>query len=268
MNLIYNKNIPLYYQLEKILREKIERGEFGPNDKLPTEEELARSYRVSKITVRHALSVLVNEGLLYRQRGKGTYVSSGEQKISPLRLEGSADDLIAQGLAAQVDVLEKTLVRAGTRVAEFLQIPVGSEVVRFKRVRKEKGIVFSYVINHILAEIGEQVDPQDLTTLTMLQALDQKVGVPLGRIQQILQARLADMDISQHLGVSLQDPVLHVETDVYFDNGQPLEIVDTFYRADLFRYTIELHRAKTNAQDKSTKTTWERTKDPMECFIL
>lgn len=268
MNLVYNKNIPLYYQLEKILREKIERGEFAPHDKLPTEEELARNYRVSKITVRHALAALVNEGLLYRQRGKGTYVSLEEGKISPLRLEGSADDLIAQGLAAQVDVLEKNLVRAGPRTAAFLQVPVGSEVMRFKRIRKEKGVAFSYVINHILPQVGEQVNPQDLTTLTMLQVLDQKVGVPLGRIQQILQARLADMDISQHLGISLQDPVLHVETDVYFEDGRPLEIADTFYRADLFRYTIELHRTKTNHQDKSQKAAWERTKDPMECFIL
>jgi GntR family transcriptional regulator len=268
MNLVYNKSIPLYYQLEKILREKIEHGEFGPEEKLPTEEELARDYRVSKITVRHALAALVNEGLLHRRRGKGTYVSVKDRKISPLKLEGSAEDLIAQGLAAQVNVLGKELVRSGPRVAAFLQIPAGSEVVRFKRVRKEKDITFSYVINHLLPEVGERVNPQDLATLTMLQVLDQKLRVPLGRIQQILQARLADMDISQQLGVSLQDPVLHVETDVYFEDGRPLEIVDTFYRADLFRYTIELHRAKGSDQDKTSKTTWERTKDPMECFIL
>lgn len=268
MNLVYNKSIPLYYQLEKILREKIERGEYGPEKKLPTEEELANVYRVSKITVRHALSALVSEGLLYRQRGKGTYVSLEGTKIRPLKLKGSAEDLIAQGLAAQVDVLEKTVVMASPRVAAFLQIPVGSEVVRFKRLRKEKEIIFSYVVNHMLVEIGKQVNPQDLVTLTMLQALDQKVGVPLGRIQQILQARMADIEISQQLGIGLQDPVLHVETDVFFEDGRPLEIVDTFYRADLFRYTVELHRTKTTGQGKTPKTSWEKTKDPMECFIL
>ena len=70
-----NRSIPLYYQLEHILRTQIESGEAVPGQRLPTEQELSRQYHISRATVRQALAALVSEGLLYRRQGKGTFVT-------------------------------------------------------------------------------------------------------------------------------------------------------------------------------------------------
>src|SRR4030042_1454820 len=70
-----NRSSPLYYQLENILRSKIEGGEVLPSHKLPTEQELSREYKISRATVRQALAALVSEGLLFRKQGKGTFVT-------------------------------------------------------------------------------------------------------------------------------------------------------------------------------------------------
>jgi DNA-binding GntR family transcriptional regulator len=71
-----NKRIPLYYQLENLLREKIVSGELEPGDKLPTELELIEQYGVSRITVRQALQALADEGLIERKQGRGTVVTA------------------------------------------------------------------------------------------------------------------------------------------------------------------------------------------------
>src|SRR5690554_4443954 len=72
--------IPLYYQVQEILEEKISTGEWEEGHRLPTEKELARYYNVSTITVKRAVHELVNKGILYRIRGKGTFVSSNSKE--------------------------------------------------------------------------------------------------------------------------------------------------------------------------------------------
>ena len=74
------KSVPLYIQLEQIIKSKILRGEFSPGDKIPTEKELCEIYKVSTITVRQAISNLVKDGFIVKKQGKGTFISKNETK--------------------------------------------------------------------------------------------------------------------------------------------------------------------------------------------
>ena len=80
--------VPLYYQLKEIIREDIERGRLSPGRSIPSERELVDRYNISRMTVRQAISELVVEGYLYRQRGKGTFVAEPKIKQKLLRLRG------------------------------------------------------------------------------------------------------------------------------------------------------------------------------------
>jgi GntR family transcriptional regulator len=248
-----NRSIPLYYQLENILRSKIEGGEVLPNHKLPTEQELSREYKISRATVRQALAALVSEGLLYRKQGKGTFVTEKASQTKSIKLTGFTEDLFTEGHRAEVKVLEIRSVPAPERVAGVLRVPTGEEIVRFRRLRSMDGSPFSYVTNYLVGEVGQKITEQDLQHHTMLHLLEEKVGIPLGTIRHSVESTKADVEVASLLGISVFEPVLYMETAVFAAEGQAVEVVDTFFRSDRYRYTVELIRSQQLRRDRGRR---------------
>ena len=239
-----NRFIPLYYQLENILRPKIEAGEVMPNQKLPTEQELSREYKISRATVRQALAALVSEGLLYRKQGKGTFITEKAAQTKSIKLTGFTEDLFSEGHQAEVKILDIRPVPAPNRIAAALRLPTGEEVIRFKRLRTLDGAPFSYVINYLPQDIGGKITERDLQNHTMLHLLEDKLGISLGTIRHAVEAVKADVEVASLLAVSVFEPVLYMETTVYAAAGQPVEAASAFFRSDRYRYTVELIRSQ------------------------
>ncbi len=248
-----NRSIPLYYQLENILRSKIEGGEVLPNNKLPTEQELSREYKISRATVRQALAALVSEGLLYRKQGKGTFVTEKAAQTRSVKVTGFTEDLFTEGHRAEVRILEIRPVPSPERVASTLRIPTGEEVVRFKRLRSLDGTPFSYVINYMVPEIGQKITERDLQLHTMLHLLEEKLGIPLGTIRHSVESMKADVEVASLLAVSVFEPILYMETAVYSAEGRAVEAVDTYFRSDRYRYTVELIRSQQLRKDRGKR---------------
>src|SRR5215470_19046067 len=124
-----SKSIPLYYQLENILREKIASGVFSAGARLPTESELIRQYGVGRITVRHALAALVKEGLIERRRRRGTFVTERKTRRRAVEeridLTGSLDEIIAAGADLSFKVIDMNRVEADPYEAELLGLAAG-----------------------------------------------------------------------------------------------------------------------------------------------
>jgi GntR family transcriptional regulator len=248
-----NRFIPLYYQLENILRSKIEGGEVLPHHKLPTEQELSREYKISRATVRQALAALVSEGLLYRKQGKGTFVTDKATQTKSVKLTGFTEDLFSEGHQAEVKIMEIRPAPAPERVAAALRVPTGEEVIRFKRVRSVDGAPFSYVVSYLPPELGSKIGERDLQEHTMLHLLEEKLGISLGTIRHAVEAVKADVEVASLLGVSVFEPVLYMETAVYAAEGQPVEAVDTYFRSDRYRYTVELIRSQQLRKDRGRR---------------
>lgn len=248
-----NRFIPLYYQLENILRSKIEGGEVVPNQKLPTEQELSKEYKISRATVRQALAALVSEGLLYRKQGKGTFVTEKATQTRSVKLTGFTEDLFSEGHQADVKILDIRAVPAPERVATLLRIPAGEEVVRFKRLRSVDGAPFSYVINYLVPDVGSRISERDLQHHTMLHLLEDTLGIALGTIRHAVEAAKADVEVASLLGVGVFEPILYMETAVYAVDGHPVEAVDSFFRSDRYRYTVELIRSQQVRKDRARR---------------
>jgi GntR family transcriptional regulator len=248
-----NRFIPLYYQLENILRSKIEGGEVLTNNKLPTEQELSKEYKISRATVRQALAALVSEGLLYRKQGKGTFVTEKAGQTKTVKLTGFTEDLFSEGHQAEVKIMEIRSVPAPERIASMLRVAVGEEVTRFKRLRSLDGAPFSYVLNYLTPEIGAKISERDLQHHTMLHLLEEKLGIALGTIRHAVESVKADVEVASLLGISVFEPVLFMETAVYSADGQPVETVDSFFRSDRYRYTVELIRSQQLRKDRAKR---------------
>ena len=128
-------SIPLYLQLAGLLRGRIERGEWQAGQKIPSENELNRLYGVSRMTARQVLAQLVNENLLFRVQGKGTFVAHPKISTRSPAYKGIREQLEGMGYAVATKVLADKIVPADEPVARALRIPVGERVHEIRRVR-------------------------------------------------------------------------------------------------------------------------------------
>lgn len=238
--------IPLYVQLEQILRSDVMIGKFMPGEKIPTEKEIANMYKVSIITVRQAIKNLVQEGLLIREQGRGTFVQNREglakvKNIMTLSVKGDIHQVIPENLMSQkVRVLDMVKLSSSKRFADILAIDEGQEIMQIRRVREQSGMPVSYIKNYMRAEIGEKITKEDLLNYPMIYILRNKLRVPINRGVQYISAIIADYELSNALSLKIASPLLYLETTIYDDKDKPVEFVQTFYRSDQFKYTIAL----------------------------
>ncbi len=250
-----SKRIPLYYQLENLLREKINSGAFSPGDRLPTESELIRQYGISRITVRQALTLLAEEGLIERRQGRGTFVAERKTRRRSFEgqahLTGSLDEIIAMGLATPVKVLEMNRIEADLHEAELLGLQPGEPVYRIKRMRIRDGKPYSLIVNYLPAEIGTRFTKEELSAGSLMQMIEAKFGLHLKDAKQQITATLADPYVAGMLDVRVGSPLLSIERTVYTDEGRAVEFVHVLYRTDLYSYTVYLTR---DGDQESRKT--------------
>lgn len=241
-----SSRIPLYYQLENVLREKIESGAFAAGEQLPTEIDLIAAYGVSRITVRQALRSLTEDGLIERQQGRGTFVANRKSRkgrfSGTIHLTGSLDELIAMGMDTPVKVLEMNLVKADPHEAELLQIKVGTNIYRLKRLRLNEGKPFGLIFNYLPEEIGAKLTIEELSSGALLHTMETKLGLNLATAVQEIRAELADPYIAKLLGVRVGTALLSIERTVYTNEQRPVEYVHTLYRSDLYGYSVKLVR--------------------------
>ena len=251
-----SSRIPLYYQLENVLREKITSGSFNGGERLPTEIELIEQYGVSRITVRQALSALAEDGLIERKQGRGTYVAERKSKkrkfTGTIHLTGSLDELIEMGMDTPVKVLEMNRVDADLHEAELLQIKVGTPIYRLKRLRLVENKPYSLIVNYLPEDIGSRLTMAELSSGALLHTMETKLGYTLDNARQEIKAELADPYVAQLLDIRVGNALLSIERTVYTDKGMPVEYVHTLYRSDLYGYSVNLVRDKKKRKSKAT----------------
>ncbi len=242
--MLKDKALPLYYQIETILRRKILSGEFEPGSYLPSESALRKEFDVSRITVRQALSLLEQDGLIIRQRGKGTFIPESVETVRAPRLTGSIEDLITMSKQTETKVLDVFLTEPPDHVKERLKLGFSEKVLRIKKIRLVDGEPLSYIQNYLPPDIGNKINPDDLKTKPLMMILEDDLGITLSEANQTLEATIADAEVTPLLEVRVGDPLLKAERTIFDTNRQPVEYVTALYRADKYFYSIKLKRKR------------------------
>ena len=224
------------------MRQRIVDGEFGTGGTLPSEQELAEFHGVSRITAKRALDELANDGLVVRERGRGTRVVEGRAGV---RISGQGtgafDALLAMGGETEVAVKEFGYAPAEDDVAAALDLPLGTAVQRAVRVRSVGGDPFSHLTTHVPEGIGRRFEKSDLANTPLL-ALFERAGVTPATADQAVSATLADMVVADRLGIDVGAPLLRIRRVVRDSDGRPIELLVALYRSDLYRLTMTLSR--------------------------
>ena len=233
---MFNRKLPLWYQLAEMLRTDIGAGQLPAGARVPPEVELARRHEVSVVTVRQALRSLQEEGLISRQRGRGTFVSPDRHPRQELRLMGSVESVIAQQFSEETEVLEQGLAPVSLGGVFGAEREVGF----FRRLRRERGEPLSYALNHVLPEYASQIDAALLRRYPMLKILRDVLGVKLSHVQMSIEAQRATQEIGDALGVDVMSPVLFFSGVVFDQRQRVVDVAWIYYRADRFTFTLDL----------------------------
>ena len=239
--------LPVYYQIKQSIKNWITNKEFLLGEKIPSENELAAKFNVNRLTVRQAISQLVQEGFLISKRGEGTFVTNNENLINSFSLEftGFMDDLFYQISKSKTKSVEINRIIPTNSIKEKLQLNIeDEEVVQIKRVRFLQDKSFAYTVNYLPVSIGDKIIEENLYEKPLLQIIEQDLRIPFTEAFQTIEASFADQERSKKLGIISGSPILFVERVMYAKKREPIEVVQSSYRGDLYKYVVRFKNVK------------------------
>lgn len=240
--------LPKYHQIYLVLREQLHEGLFAQG--VPGELALMRQFGVARVTVRRALQELAGEGLIARERGRGTRAldlhqaavqAARTQKRKTTRLTGLLENLVSTSLNTTVRVLEVAQVTATTEVAHALHLQRGDAVQKAVRVRSTPEGPLSHITTWVPGALASNFGKRELAKKPILLLLEES-GVRVGGAHQTITARLADAQVAGHLGIAVGSALLAVRRLIHDEQGHPVQWLHGLYRPDRYEYQMQLSR--------------------------
>ncbi|NIJ20353.1 GntR family transcriptional regulator [Sphingomonas naasensis] len=230
-----DKSAPLYVQLQQLIRDAIGEQVLDQGDAIPPERDLAVEYDVSRITVRKAISGLVEEGLLSRRRGAGTFVVGRVEK-SFSKLSSFTEDMAARGRVASSSWISRAAGQVSPEEAMALGLSPGAPVLRFARIRYADEVPMALEFSTIAGYCLASVDAVD----NSLYAALEKAGTRPVRALQRLRAVPFTGEHAKMLGVDPGHAGLLIERRAFLRDGRPAEVTRSYYRGDAYDFVAEL----------------------------
>ncbi len=239
---------PLYLQLRDTLLRRIETGEYAPHQRLPSERELSRAFRVSRITVRQALADLAQSGRVYTRVGKGTYVGDPSARQPLGSLFGFSESVRWHGRVPSSSLLEAGLMPADEVIAVRLRLLPGEEVVRLRRLRKADGVPIVIESTHLPHAACPGLLRKMSHHASLYAILEESYGLKMVSAEVTLEAALADESEAALLHVARPAAVLRMEQISSVADGRPMEFTRSTYRGDGYRFNAILQRGRPAAE--------------------
>lgn len=234
-----------YKQVANKIRQQILNEEFDPTSALPIEKELCTTYQVSKDTMKKALSILVNEGLIYRQSGKGTFIHENIKNNHDQFLDNSLSGYSAQRendtnhISSCVTYFE--VIKAPKTASNSLRIKPDSFVFHFERIRKLNGvndvIEETYIPIELMPLLTEEIVLSSLFTY-----IEDELKLKIKSAHKSIRVEKSDEYNSPILGIAIGDP-LPITTDViYLTTGQPIIYTEVKYNYTRFNFVTTINK--------------------------
>jgi GntR family transcriptional regulator len=233
-----NLAIPLYHQLQNILKAEIETGRLRPDERLPSEQELAERFQVSKITVRQALTELAQSGHIRREQGRGTFVARRKFDEGPRELNSFTEEMRRHSLAATSRILAQFEADPDAHVADALRLSPLSKVLSLKRLRLANGEPLSVQTASIPAALVPGLRLDD--SMSLYEVLQCQYRSYPARARETYVAAQADQATAALLDIPVGSPVFAVERVTFSLNEQPFEFVQSTVRGDRYAIVLEL----------------------------
>jgi GntR family transcriptional regulator len=233
---------PLYYQIRENLRELIRSEDLPEGALIPSERELSDIYGVNRLTVRQAITELVNEGLLDRRRGIGTFVANHKIAHPMPDLAGFSERMLRTGHKPGGKVLSLTTQHPARSVAQALKIPLDGYVVSVVRLRLVDDEPIMLETCALPADLVPGLRAEDLDDQSLYRVLATRYGIQMVEAEEVLEPVSLTSYEAQILDTETGRPALLVEGIVFTNERKPVEFTKSLVRGDKARFYFRLHR--------------------------
>jgi DNA-binding GntR family transcriptional regulator len=241
---------PAYLHIANAIADQIGAGAYRAGDQLPTEPQLRERYGVSPMTVRRAINILLDRGLVTTTQGKGTFARSPDMGEAIFRLQ-EITDMWTDDSSVEVLLLEARIVPADEQVAAMLERSPGDPTVYLRRLIKRKGVTLIYQLEHVVYdEHRPLVEAQlQITSMEGLLSSAQIQGMPSGRLT--IEAVGLNAEAAGFLGLREGSPAFCLESLFSDFEGHPVSWGRFLCRPDQFRLTTHIGVAPSHTGETS-----------------
>lgn len=222
--------IPLYVQVYEALRNNITSRTWLPRQPLPTERELMQMFDVSRITIRRAIDELVREGLVIREKGRGTFVAPPKHSYRFTTLTSFTEELIEKGYRPGTKILDFSVIRAGDEIARHLRISPDEEIIRLERQRFADGNVVALNLSHIPARLCPGLTPEDIADNSLYRVLEKRYGLYIKKASREFEMIECGPYEAKLLEVPVGTPILRLTGTVSTGEGTVVDYCIEHYK--------------------------------------
>jgi len=235
-----NGFIPLYYQIQQALMDKIRSGQLNEGDPLASEEELARLHQVSRMTARQALHGLKTGGYAVSRKGRGTFVTRPKMENNILHLQGFTEDMKQRGMVPSSHMLEHVVIDATEEIAGKLNMNEGDSILKLRRLRFADGTPMAIEESHIPLRLYPGLDRYDFQRNSLYTVLRDTYGVTVAWADEVIEAIPATREESELLTIPKRASVLSISRIIMSGTDMPIEAACSRYRGDRYRASIRV----------------------------
>lgn len=235
-----NDMVPIYQQIKESIKSWIIDGIYKPSQKIPSESNLIKEFGVSRLTIRQAISLLVQDGYLISKRGKGSYVTSDPEKLSTLlkRFYGSTDDLFYHSERLKTRKVSVVNIQPSPVIRKRLCLhPEEKFVLEVTRTRFSEDTPVVVTKSYMHTKYGKFLPEKKLLENPLvIGILEKEAGIIWRHVLQTMEATFADKTLAEQLGVTSGSPMLRVERLIMASRRKPIILAISWFRADIFKY--------------------------------
>lgn len=229
---------PIYIQIHNEMKKTIESGEWEVGNRIPAERELAVVFGVSRMTLRQAIQTLVDEGILERHVGDGTYVARKKVQEKMSGVTSFTELMAEQGKVASSKTITYHVTTPSLSEIEKLQLIDGELVLRMERIRYADGLPICFEVATVPNKLVEGYSKAEITS-SLYRTLEEKANLTLGGAQQTVSAMSAAENIADYLSIKRGEAILRLRQVSFLKNGEPFEYVRTQYVGNRFEFYLE-----------------------------
>jgi GntR family transcriptional regulator, N-acetylglucosamine utilization regulator len=233
--------VPFYFQLKQLISDEITGERWSPGERIPSENELCEHFSVSRSTVRQALAELESEGMLRKEKGRGTFVAEPSSSSWFLQSShGFHDEASRAGRAVTSKVLRREVEELPRWASEALELQPGATGVTLERVRSVDGELVMYVESHLVEELADVVLRTELEQGSLYQALEREAGMVVAGGRRLVEASTAEEDLAKVLDVEAGAPLLFVQAVSWDARMRPFECYRAWHRSDRTKIEVQV----------------------------
>jgi GntR family transcriptional regulator len=229
---------PLYLQVYTDLKRILRSGRFNPGDMLPPEIDLAQAYGVGRQTIREAIARLVDERLLERFAGRGTFIKALPDRTKFYLDRSFTQQLVDMGMAPGSEVLSVYTGNIDENAPKALHSQLGSPCLHLTRLRLGNSDPIGIQYSVILTRLCPHLDLHDFNITSLYQVLSTEYHLQISEISHVVTAVRATELFTGLLRTAAGTPLLQVNTVAYLEGGEPIEATTSYYRSDRYEFSV------------------------------